>query len=109
MADRLHHRRSIHWTGIIVFSICALTVSLATRYNARGSDLHTISVKVVKSQSLNPKTQHRVKDAAEWTAPASTFALFVASKSRARVLPPVVPPTNLDPVTWLYNRPPPAC
>ena len=99
-------RRSLR-AGLVLAAICALSVSLATRYTVQGSEAH--SVKIVKSQSSDAKRQHLVRDALKWTAPVAKFTLLPAVRSSVHVVSAVFPATNLSSESWLYNRPPPSC
>jgi len=55
-------------------AICALTISLATRYYTPASS-HPHMVKVER-RSLDPERQHLAKDATRWMAPVAEFTLL---------------------------------
>ena len=92
---------------LILGAICALSVSLATRYTVQTSKAP--NVKLVKSQSSDAKKQHLVRDGLKWTAPVAKFTLLPAVRSSVHVISAVFPATNLSSESWLYNRPPPSC
>jgi hypothetical protein len=92
---------------LILAAICALSVSLATRYTVEGFEAH--GVKIIKSQSSDAKRQHLVKDALKWTAPVAKFTLLPAVRSSVHVISAVFPATNLASESWLHNRHPPSC
>jgi hypothetical protein len=108
LASRWDVRRCRNWrAALVLVAICALSVSLATRYTVLNSDV--TGVKVVKSQSSDAKRQHLVRDALKWTAPAAKFTLVPAVQSHVHVVSAIFPATNLSSESWLYNRPPPSC
>src|ERR1039457_5452703 len=83
---------------VILLAICALTLSLTTRFTVPSAKAGKGTA--VSSQSLGTK-------ALQPTAPASGFTLFQPPRSSSFVVSAVVPSTNLTSETWLYNRPPP--
>jgi len=100
-------QRSSCQTALILLAICALTLSLATRYTVRGPEAHNVSS--VKAHSADAKTQHLLSDGFQWTAPSFSFTLFRPSQSFIYAVSAVFPPVNLYSESWLYNRPPPTC
>lgn len=94
-------------TALVLLAICALTLSLATRYTVLGAEAR--SVRFVKAHSADAKTQHLLSDGLQWTAPPSSFTLFRPSRSFVYAVSAVFPSTNLCSESWLYNRPPPNC
>src|SRR5208283_1757741 len=103
--------RSSLWSrcriAIVVLAIFSLTASLATRYSALGSEVQKIAA--VKSQSPDAQRQRLLGNALQWTAPAASFTLFQPPRSSVLTVSVVIPSTNLDSESWLYNRPPPSC
>jgi hypothetical protein len=95
------------WSAVIVFAICSLTISLATRFTVVTPDVHKLPS--VKSELTDAKRQHLLSNALQWTAPIARFTSFEPAAASARALPVTVLPTYLTSETWFYNRPPPAC
>jgi hypothetical protein len=93
--------------AVILLAICSLTVSLATRYALLGPEVQNVAA--VKSQSPDAHRQRLLSNAFQWTAPASSFALFQPPRSAVFAVSVVVPSPNLSSESWLYNRPPPSC
>jgi len=93
--------------ALIVVAVCALTVSLATRYYIPPtSQVH--SVKAIDRGSLDAKRQHLCRDATKWVAPPVSFVSLKPAN-------PVAPLALADPLLSkhffdqsLYNRPPPS-
>jgi len=110
MAEHSRARVSL-WSrcqiAIIVLAIFSLAASLATRYSALGSEVQKIAA--VKSQSPDVQRQRLLSNALQWTAPAASFTLFQPPRSSVLTVSVVVPSTNLNSESWLYNRPPPSC
>jgi hypothetical protein len=94
--------------ALIVLAIFSLTASLATRYTL-SSGIETPSIRAVKSNSPDAKTQNLLSDGIHWVAPASIFSLFEPRRASVSVISAVFVPTNLSSESWLYNRPPPSC
>jgi hypothetical protein len=96
--QRLLSRRGV----VILLAISALTISLASRV----STATYVKASTAQSSSSTAKIQHLDKDAAQWVAPAATFALLWATEPSVAVdrneSVPVRPPDNS-----LHNRPPP--
>ncbi len=89
----------------VLFAICSLTFSLATRFVAVPSEAH--SIKAIISHAPEAKRQHMLGDGAHWTAPALTFTLLEPPTYSHHIICNDVLPTNLVSESWLYNRPPP--
>ena len=106
----LHYARACQsrWSKcVLLLVICALTLSVATRFSlATGSHYHT--VKTFDSESSQPKRQHLDSDASHWAAPVAV-AMFMENVT---VYPRVfvadtLPPSHVFDES-LYNRPPPS-
>ena len=97
------------WRGVavILLAICALTISLATRFTVPGPEVQKFAT--VNSQSPDAKTQHLLGKAIPWTAPVAVFTLFQPPRPSIFAIPVVIPSTNLNFKSWLYTRPPPSC
>jgi hypothetical protein len=95
-------------TGIVLVAVCALTVSVATRY---GSALVSDSVtKVVQKQtSWEPSLQRLLNNAATWVPPVVESAVLQTPRYSPEVIPSG-PQTfsNLLLESDLFNRPPPS-
>ncbi len=94
--------------AVVLVAICALTISLATRYGSPvGSSVSSIR-SVVKHSSTNGQRQRLAKDAENWIAPGLGSAVLQATTSCQRTVPvaPLIP--NLLLADALYNRPPPS-
>ena len=93
-------------TAIVLVAVCALTVSVATRYgSAVVSDTTTV---VQKHTSWEPSLQRLLNNAATWIPPAVEAAVL----QTPRYSPDVAPsgPKSLSSVLLesdLFNRPPP--
>ena len=96
--------------AIVLLAICSLTGSVATRYTVLGPDSGPDFQKVtaVKSQVPDAKRQHLLANGLQWTAPAPSFTFYQPPRSAVFVVSVVVPSTNLNSESWLYNRPPPS-
>ena len=94
--------------ALVVLAIVCLTASLATRYALAGG-IETPSIRAVKSNSPDAKTQNLLGDGLHWVAPTSIFRLLEPQRASAAVISAVFLPTNLSSESWLYNRPPPSC
>jgi len=96
------------WPGaIIALLICALTVSLATRFCSQvPAQVHTS--KSVERRSVEPKRQHLNRDAMRWVASVATSAFLEPVTLYSRVAPAETPlPSHVFDES-LYNRPPPS-
>jgi hypothetical protein len=93
---------------IVILAVCALAVSLATRYGSP-VDLSSHKVKRVESQTSTDSTRQRLtKNAANWIPPVLAFVVQQASVSYRRIAAVSVPPPNLLVAQKLYTRPPPS-
>ena len=90
---------------LVFLAICCLTVSLATRFAAAGSE--TVAVRAVQAHSPDAQRQNLLGDGLKWTGPALSFTLFQPPRSFVPAVLAVFPSTNLSFESWLYNRPPP--
>jgi hypothetical protein len=103
---RVSKHLSSSWRlALVCLAVCGLTVSLATRFAAAGSE--TAAVRAVQARSPDAQRQHLLGDGLKWTAPAASFALFEPPRSLVPAVSAVFPSTNLSFESWLYNRPPP--
>jgi hypothetical protein len=93
--------------AIVVIAVCALTVSVATRYCYAGSSAAHATTTVHKHSS--PTARQRLsKDAATWVPPVFLPAILEATTFYPRVAPAGPPIPGLFFEKSLYNRPPPS-
>jgi hypothetical protein len=101
-------RAKRRWQGaLIALAICALTLSVATRFSAPlGAQSH--SVKSVDRWPGEAKRQHLDRDATRWIAPAASLSMIEPGTIETRLLlaDPLLPKHVFT--NNLYNRPPPA-
>ncbi len=95
-------------TAIVLVAVCALTVSVATRYgdfSPSGADQARIVVQ--KHQTWTPGTQRLLDNAATWIPPFLDSVIFQGPGYYSHVIPsgPTVSSVLLE--RNLYNRPPP--
>jgi len=102
-------RRSKNWCALVVLvAVCALTVSVATRYSTPwGSSSSTVNTVQIHT-SPEAKRQHLAKDAADWMPPVICFGLLQTPSSYPRIAPAGPPIPSLLFEESLYNRPPPS-
>jgi hypothetical protein len=91
---------------LVVVSICALTISLATRYSGLGSEVPK-TVSVVKSQSQQSQRQRLLGNGLHWIAPAPSSTFFRPPRASVHAVSAVFTAIHLDSESWLYKRPPP--
>jgi len=100
--------RNKRWcAALVILAVCALAVSVATRYSV--SYAATSALTSVHSHSLSePVRQRLIKSAAAWAPVEVCHAVLEAPSSYSRVAPaaPVLPGTLFE--RSLYNRPPPS-
>lgn len=95
-------------TAIVLVAVCALTVSVATRYGSTVSDATTTVVQ--KHTSWEPSLQRLLNNAATWVPPVVESAVL----QTPRYSPDVIPSgpktfSNVLLESDLFNRPPPSC
>jgi preprotein translocase subunit SecY len=100
--------RCARWCALVVLvAVCALTVSVATRYTAPGesgiSTTHTVS----KHAGPASSRQRLDLNAAGWTPPVIDSAVLQTPR-HAKVIPAQPTVLKLFPESSLYNRPPPS-
>lgn len=104
--DLAHPGRKRCCTAIVLIAVCALTLSVATRYGAPvASDAR---VSVLQSQSpWEPGIQRLLNNAATWIPPVIISVLLQDPGFYPHVAPsrPIFPTVLLE--SDLYNRPPP--
>lgn len=99
-------QRSSRWQiALVCLAICALTVSLATRFSIAGPEAAT--VRTVEAHAPDAQRQRLLSDGLKWAAPVYSFTPFQPPQSFVYAESAVFPSTYLSSESWLYNRPPP--
>jgi hypothetical protein len=93
-------------TAIVLIAVCALTVSVATRYDSPLASDAKIS-NLQQQSSWQPGMQHLLNNAATWIPPVIISVLLQDPGYYPDVAPsrPIFPSVLLE--SDLYNRPPP--
>jgi len=99
------------WRGVLaVLAICAVTISLATRYSGLGSQVSRVrTAGVVESQSQQFQRQRLLGNGLQWMVPAPSSTFFQRPRASVRAVSAEFTAIHLDSESWLYNRPPPSC
>ncbi len=94
-------------TALVLIAICALTVSVATRYGSAVAPDNAVVV-LQKHSSWEPGLQRLLNNAVTWIPPVVGTAIFYTPGQYREVAPsgPTVASVLLE--RNLYNRPPPA-
>lgn len=102
-------RQPGYWRSVLVIlSICALTISVATRYTGLGTEVPK-TVSVAKSQSQESQRQQLLGNGLHWMAPAPSSTFFHPPQTSVLAVSAVFTAIHLDSESWLYKRPPPSC
>ena len=100
--------RPARWVAaLILAAVCALTVSVTTRYGYSTSATGP-AASVQKHASAQPSRQRLLKNAATWVPPVVCASVLEAPRSYPRVAPSAPPISGILFENQLYNRPPPA-
>lgn len=101
--------RPARWVAaLILAAVCALTVSVTTRYGFSAS-VTGPAASIQKQASTQPSRQRLLKNADTWMPPAAICtAVLEAPSSYPRVAPAAPPIPSFLFEHHLYNRPPPA-
>jgi hypothetical protein len=93
---------------MVLVAVCALTVSVATRYTFSSGTTDKSATIAEKHQSWSPGLQHLLDNAATWIPPFVDTAIFHHPGSYRTVAKsgPTLPTVLLE--KNLYNRPPPS-
>jgi hypothetical protein len=94
--------------AIVVIAVCAITVSVATRYCYAGSSSVYATTTLHKHSSPQTARQRLSKDAATWIPPVFFPAILEVAAFYPRVAPAGPPIPSLFFEESLYNRPPPS-
>ena len=97
------------WCAVVVlFAVCALTVSVTTRYTlSRGVSDNSVKT-VRKHVSPEQSRQRLLKNAATWMPPVVSSSVLQAPTFYPRIAPAGPPIPRLFFEQNLYNRPPPS-
>ncbi len=102
-----HDARPARWVAaLILAAVCALTVSVATRYGYSASATGP-ATSIQKQASAQPSRQRLLKNAATWVPPVVCTAILESPSSYPRIAPAAPPIPGLLFESQLYNRPPP--
>ena len=94
-------------TAIVLVVVCALTVSVATRYTqTQGAAYATVTV-AQKHHSVTPGRQRLLNNAATWMPPVVEVAIFHVPACHSDIAPSDSPISSVLLERNLYNRPPP--
>ena len=105
----LEGSRCKRWSALVVlFAVCSLTVSVATRYTCSRETSENRVASVHKHTSPDLGRQRLIKDAACWMPPVVRSVVLQAPSSYPNIAPagPPMPSALLE--ESLYNRPPPS-
>jgi hypothetical protein len=97
------------WCALIVLlAVCALTVSVATRYcSPEGSSAYRVNT-VHRHHSQETSRQRLTKDAANWIPELICSAVLQTRPCYPRIAPAEQPVLSTRFENSLYNRPPPS-
>jgi hypothetical protein len=93
---------------VVVLAVCALTVKLATRFDAFCSASTPAVTTVQQHVSRAPNRQRLMTTAMAWNAPLVRASLLDTTTSYPRIAPAGPPAPSALFEQSLYNRPPPA-
>jgi len=101
-------RRKRWCAGVVLFAVCSLTLSVATRYCFSEVASNHCTTTVHKQSSRQPSRQRLMKNAADWMPPVVGTAVFHAPASYPHVAlaAPAIPSLFIE--HKLYTRPPPS-
>jgi hypothetical protein len=100
--------RPRHWgTAIVLLAVCALAISVATRYGSAKS-LSTGSLTVVQKHQSPTPGQRLLDNAATWMPPFVEAAIFQNPGYYPQLDPSDAPAICVLLERNLYNRPPPS-
>jgi hypothetical protein len=93
----------------VAIVICAITISVATRYNGTGSETpNPASVTVLKSQSYQFPRQRLLGNGLYWMSPVLITTFFQPPRTSVLAASAEVTAIHLASESWLGNRPPPS-
>jgi len=96
------------WSALVVLlAVCALTVSVATRYSSGEVPVYTVRT-AHKHSSPEPSRQHLTQSTTNWIPQVVRSVVLEAPTSYPRIAPAGPPIPSLLLEESLYNRPPPS-
>jgi hypothetical protein len=104
--DLARPRRKRWCTAIVLLAVCALTVSVATRYGSAVASDAQVTV-LQQHSSWEPGLQRLLNNAATWIPPAIISVLLQDPGSYTHVAPSRATFSSVLLESDLYNRPPP--
>lgn len=100
--------RCARWCALVaLLAVCALTLSVATRYGSTEISDFSAAHTVHKHSGPESVRQRLDLNAASWIPPVSGSALLQPPGEYSRLIPPGPFVLKLFPESSLYNRPPP--
>jgi hypothetical protein len=95
-------------TAIVLVAVCALTISVATRYTRSQAHADETVSTVQKHHSVTPGLQRLLNNAATWIPPIVEVATFHVPVRYPRIVASDTPISSVLLERKLYNRPPPS-
>ena len=111
MLNPTNHKtgRCARWCALVVLvAVCALTVSVATRYGSPEASGVSANHTVSKDTGPSSGRQRLDLNAAGWTPPVVDSTVLQSPDPHARLVPAQPTVLKLFPESSLYNRPPPS-
>lgn len=110
MSPTGHHEQPVLriWWAVVVFTVCSLAISLATRYTSPVAGPSS-TVKTAQTHiPVDAKKQRMAKDAGDWVPPVCRVDTLCTPSVYAVTAPLETPAPPLFSRLSLYNRPPPS-
>ncbi|HEV2397097.1 MAG TPA: hypothetical protein VGS27_09155 [Candidatus Sulfotelmatobacter sp.] len=95
-------------TAIVLLAVCALTISVTTRYTFSSNVLNRTGAVVQNDSPWAPGLQRLLNNAATWVPPFVETAVFHDPGSYSHIAPADTPLLIVLLERNLYNRPPPS-
>jgi len=96
------------WSALVVLvAVCALTISVATRYSSGGVPAYGVRT-AHRHPAPEPSRQRLTKNTNNWIPPVVRIVVLQAPTSYPRIAPAGPPIPSLVLEKSLYNRPPPS-
>jgi hypothetical protein len=108
VADHRAPSQRPYWCAVVVLlAVCALTISVTTRFTS--SEISPTSTATTVRKHLSPENirQRLTRDAATWLPPVVGCVSLQLPAVYPRIAPTALPLRNSFFETSLYNRPPP--
>ena len=94
-------------TAIVLVAVCALTISVTTRYSRSQGHADETVTTVQQHHSAVPGLQRLLNNAATWMPPIVEVAIFHDPVHYPHIVPSDSPTSSVLLERKLYNRPPP--